>query len=138
MKALTDPYLIALGIPLILIFCGAMARKLVRGSQWQRTDFFLAVELALAAMAAALVYIFDLATLTASDAGTASLASQRMMATASFLALCFFSLLWVLAVHQDWERRTQNPKGQFVWLAIIANLVGVGLLTTFVLFVKGV
>jgi len=135
---LANPYLIALGIPLILIFSGALAKKLVRGSGWQRADFFLGVELSLAAMASALVYVFDLARLATPGTPSLPSVSQRMMATASFLALCFFLLLWVLSVHQDWEKRVQNPNGQFVWLAIIANLVGAGLLAAFVLFVKGI
>lgn len=138
MRTLTNPYLIALGIPLILILSGALARKLVRGSEWQRADFFLGVELSLAAMASALVYVFDLARLTTADAAPTPSVSERMVATASFLALCFFLLLWVLSAHQDWEKRVQNPNGQFLWLAIIANLVGAGLLAAFVLFVKGV
>lgn len=138
MRALTNPYLIALGIPLILIFSGALAKKLVRGSEWQRADFFLGVELSLAAMASALVYVFDLARLTTADKAALPTVSERMIATASFLALCFFLLLWVLSVHQDWEKRVQNQNGQFVWLAIIANLIGAGLLAAFVLFVKGV
>lgn len=135
---LTNPYLIALGIPLILIFCGGLAKKLVRGSAWQRSDFFLGVELSLAAMAAALVYVFDLAKLTVQQTGAPSSLPQKIAAAASFLALCFFLLLWILSTHQDWEKRSQNPRGQFVWLALIANLVGAGLLATFVLFVKGV
>lgn len=135
---LTNPYIIALGIPLILIFCGALAKKLVRGTTWQRSDFFLGVELSLAAMASALVYVFDLAKLTCIPPPTPSSLPQKIAATATFLALCFFLLLWILSTHQDWEKRTQNPNGQFVWLAIIANLIGAGLLTAFVLFVKGV
>jgi hypothetical protein len=135
---LTNPYLIALGIPLVLIFCGAFAKKLVRGSAWKRSDFFLGVELSLAAMASALVYVFDLSKLTGSQSASGVSVPGKMAATASFLALCFFLLLWVLSTHQDWEKRSQNPKGQFVWLAIITNIIGAGLLAAFVLFVKGV
>lgn len=135
---LTNPYLIALGIPLVLIISGAMAKKLVRGSAWQRSDFFLGVELSLAAMASALVYIFDLTQAAQAQAASAGQAPQKITATASFLALCFFILLWVLSTHQDWEQRSQNPRGQFVWLVVIANLVGAGLLAAFVLYVKGV
>lgn len=135
---LTNPYLIAIGIPLLLIFSGAFAKKLVRGSNWESRDFFLGVELCLAAMAAALVFVFDLSKLTSIQASTASSVMQTMVATASFLALCFFLLLWILSIHQDWERRSQNPKGQLLWLGIIANLIGAGLIAAFVLLVKGV
>jgi hypothetical protein len=135
---LTNRYLIALGIPMILILSGALAKKLVRGSGWLRSDFFLGVELSLAAMASALVYVFDLAQLSTSPASIASTLPSKIAATASFLALCFFLLLWILSTHQDWERRSQNPRGQTVWLGILANLVGAGLLAAFVLLVKGI
>jgi len=135
---LTNPYLIALGIPVVLIVSGALAKKLVRGSTWQRADFFLGVELALAAMASALVHVFDLAKLTGSQASTVASIPQKVAATASFLAICFFLLLWILSTHQDWERRTQNPQGQLIWLGLLVNLVGAALLAAFVLFVKGV
>jgi len=89
-------------------------------------------------MASALVYVFDLAKLTQSQAVTSASIPQKIAATASFLALCFFLLLWILSTHQDWEKRSQNPNGQLVWIGLIANLVGAGLLAAFVLFVKGV
>ncbi|MCX5890310.1 MAG: hypothetical protein NTY36_12750 [Deltaproteobacteria bacterium] len=135
---LTNPYLIALVIPMVLIFSGALAKKLVRGSAWQTSDFFLGKELSLATMASALVYVFDLSKLSMSQSVTVSSLNNKIVATASFLALCFFLLLWILATHQDWEKRSQNPRGQFVWLGIITNLVGAGLLSAFVLFVKGI
>jgi len=134
---LTNQYLIALGIPVILLASGALAKKLVRGTAWKRTDFFLGVEFTLSAMSAALVYFFDLAKL-ASATPPLTTASPKIAATASFLALCFFLLLWVLSTHQDWEKRTQNVKGQIIWLAVISNLIGGGLLAAFVLIVKGV
>jgi len=131
-------YLIALGIPIILIICGAFAKKLVRGSKFQRSDFFLGIELCLAAMASALVYIFDLAKISPSQSTNANSLSPKITATGFFLALCFFLLLSVMSTHQDWEQRSQNRKGQFIWLAIIANLIGAGLLAAFVLLVKGI
>ena len=135
---LTNPYLIALGIPLILIVSGALAKKLVRGSAWQPSDFFLGVELSLASMASALVYVFDLSKLSSSTATPSNPLDSQIAATATFLALCFFLLLCVLSTHQDWERRIQNPRGQIIWLGGITNLIGASLLAAFVLFVKGV
>ena len=133
-----NSYIIALGIPLILIVCGALAKKLVRGSAWQKSDFFLGVELSLAAMASGLVYIFDLAKLANAPPPNLNHVDNKMVATATFLAFCFFLLLVVLTVHQDWEKRTQNPTGQFFWLGIVTNLIGAGLLAAFVLYVKGI
>lgn len=146
---LTNPYLIAIGIPAILILCGAFARKLVRGTQWQVTDFFLGVELSLAALASALVHLFDISKIvvvpptpatpaTSSIAPDVAVVSNQMAATASFLAVTFFLMLWILSIHQDWEKRTNHVRGQVFWLGIACNSVGAGLFASFVLFVKGV
>jgi hypothetical protein len=134
---LTNPYFIAVGIPLLLILCGALAKKLVRGSEWEVSDFFLGVELALSAMAAALVYVFDLAKLSSHNPIPLDL-HQQITATSTFVAFSFFLLLWLMTAHQDWEKRSENKKGQVIWLVIVANFVGAALLTSFVLFVKGV
>jgi hypothetical protein len=135
---LTNAYVMALGIPLILILSGALAKKLVRGSTWQASDFFLGVELSLAAMASSLVYIFDLAKIAAASTKGSVPVDNKIAATASFLALCFFLLLWVMSTHQDWEKRNQNQRGQIIWLGLIANLIGAGLVAAFVLYVKGI
>lgn len=132
----TNPYLIALVIPLILIASGAFAKKLVRGSDWQLSDFFLGVDLSLTAMGSALLYVFDLTNSTMETEATS--VNSKLTATASFLAVCFFLLLWILSAHQDWERRTSNRMGQIVWLGIISNATGIGLFAAFVILVKGV
>jgi len=135
---LNNPYIIALGIPLILMISGALAKKLVRGSKWERFDFFLGVEFTLATMSSALIYIFDLVKLGLQPSVGSSSLMNKLAATASFIALTFFLLLWVLSTHQDWVKRNNNPRGQIIWLGIIANLIGAGLLAAFVLWVKGV
>lgn len=133
-----NPYVPALVIPLLFIFCGAFAKKLVRGSAWQQSDFFLGVELCLAAVASGLIYGFGLAKLPVDQSGMVASLSGKITAIAIFLAICFFILLLVLAIHQDWLKKPQNPRGQFVWLAIVGNLIGAGLLAAFVIFVTGV
>jgi hypothetical protein len=123
-------------VPIILILSSALAKKLVRGTSWSRVDFFLGVELSLAAMAAGLINFFDLSkslTQVASAAASGNIASNGV-----FLAICFFLLLWVLATHQDWEKRAQDVAGQVLWLGIVCNLVGAGLMISFILLVKGI
>jgi hypothetical protein len=63
---------------------------------------------------------------------------KNLAATGAFLSVCFFILLWVLSTHQDWGKRSDNLSGQKLWLGVISNLIGAGLMTAFVLFVKGV
>lgn len=135
---LTNSHLIALGIPLILLLCGALAKKLVRGGGWKCSDFFLGVELALAALGSAMVYFYDLQKLGATPTLSPLPIGDKVGATASFLAIAFFLLLWVLSTHQDWEGRTQNRRGQILWLGFICNGVGIALFFSFVMLVKGV
>lgn len=134
---LTNSYLIALGIPLILVACGAIAKKLVRGTKWQASDFYLGVELALSSLGSALVHFFDLQKQTMTS-NTQSPPSGDIAATASFLAISFFLLLWILSTHQDWEKKPQNTTGQKIWLLGVTNTVGILLFASFVLLVKGV
>jgi hypothetical protein len=61
-----------------------------------------------------------------------------MAATASFLIIAFFLLLWVLSTHQDWEGQTQNPRRQIMWLGLICNAIGIALFAAFVMLVKGI
>ena len=135
----TNPYFIAVGIPFFLLLCGAFAKKLVRGSSWQRKDFYLGVEFTLAAMSSALVYIFDLIKLHATPGIIDTAATMnKIAATATFIASAFFLLLLVLSIHQDWEGRIDRPHAQLLRLGGLANLVGAGLLAIFILVVKGV
>lgn len=128
---LGNSYVTAMVVPIVLIMCSAVAKKLVRGSAWHRTDFFLGVELSLAAMAAGIVNFLDLS--KPAIAGTQPISPQQTTGTAVFLALCFFLLLWILSTHQDWEKRTQNVRGQIIWLGLISHLVGAGLMIAFIL-----
>ena len=138
MVLFTNPYLIALGIPIVLLASGAFAKKLVRGSSWERFDFFLGVEFTLAAMSSALIYVFDLVKLGSNNPTIPNALMNKFAATAAFIALAFFLLLWILSTHQDWQRRNNNPRGQIFWLGVVANIIGAGLLATFVLLVKGI
>ena len=104
----------------------------------ERFDFFLGVEFTLAAMSSALIYIFDLVKIGNNSQTGSSLVMNKFAATATFIAITFFLLMWILSTHQDWQRRNNNPKGQILWLGIIANLVGAGLLAAFVLWIKGI
>jgi hypothetical protein len=130
---LTNRYVVAVGIPLLLLLCGALAKKLVRGGGWRANDFFLGVELSLASLGSAMVYFYDLQKLP-----PALNIGDKIGATATFLAISFFLLLWVLSTHQDWEARTTNRRGQIFMLGVLSNGVGVTLFAGFVLIVKGV
>jgi hypothetical protein len=133
---LTNRYVIALVVPVVLILSSAFARKLVRGSPWVRSDFFLGVQLSLAAIAAALTNFLDLS--KAAAAGTAQIDANSLAKNGAFLAICFFLLLVVLATHQEWENKIQTPTAQFWWLGAFCNVIGAGLLVAFIILVKGI
>lgn len=135
---LNNPYLVAVGIPLLLMLCGALAKKLVRGAGWKKNDFFLGVELSLASLGSAMVYFYDLQKLPVANQPLVANVGDKIGATATFLAISFFLLLLVLSTHQDWESRTTNPKGQVLMLGVLSNGVGIALFAVFVLLVKGV
>lgn len=88
---LTNSYLIALGIPLLLVVCGALAKKLVRGTGWRSSDFFLGVELALASIGSAMVYFFELQKQTAGQKVASAAIGNSVGTTASFVTITFFS-----------------------------------------------
>jgi hypothetical protein len=125
-------YFVAVGIPLIMILSGALAKKLVRGSAWRASDFFLGMQLALAAMGSSLIFVSELA--RAADAQTVQ---TKVLIAGLFTVACFFLLFLVMALHQDWEKKPQNRRGQVVWLGGLCNFIGIALLAGFVLFVKG-
>ena len=130
-------YFVALIVPIVLLFCGAIAKKLVRGTGWVQKDFFLGVELTLAAMSSGLLYFFELVPF-ASIGSVTPPSPNKVAATALFVIVCFFLLLSILSTHQDWENKPSNTKGQFARLALFSNGVGASLMCAFSLLVKGV
>lgn len=133
---LENQYIVALVVPIVLILSSAFAKKLVRGSSWTRSDFFLGVELSLAAIAAALTNFLDVS--KAAEAGIVKIDANNIAKNGAFLAICFFLLLVILATHQEWEKKVQAPKAQFWWLGAFCNSIGAGLLISFIILVKGI
>lgn len=133
-QAFSHPAVVAVLIPTILLMAGAFAKRLVRATGWKWQDFYLGVEFALAAISSALLYIFDLVR----DLGnqSAPYVKDKLSVTALFLCVTFLLLLYVLSVHQDWEKKVDSWIKR-LRLGVEANLIGAGLLAAFVLLVKG-
>jgi hypothetical protein len=142
----TNRYFVAVGIPLLLILLGAIARKLIRATPWLRDDFFLGVDLAIAAISSGLIYTSDLLAAKQAASGCSTDACRSVLATAderlvrnsSFLVIALILFLLILAMHQDDGRLTGNLRRQTLVLGVASNLIGVGLLALFILAVKGV
>jgi len=142
----TNRYFIAAGIPFLLIFLGAISRKLIRAKPWIRDDFYLGVDLSIAAISAGLIYNFELITAkeAASGCSTESCraliasADTRLLGNAGFLVAALILFLLVLSFHQDNPGNAGTSRKQFVYLGIVSNVIGVGLIALFTLVVKGV
>jgi hypothetical protein len=141
---LANPYFAAIGIPLILLISRAFARKLVRGSRWKREDFFLGIPSTFAAISVELLHIFELIRLISMAENTAlPTLTDQLIAEICFLVLTLLFLLAILSIHQDWEDLGKNPdnkvrRRQFIWLGVVSNFIGSGLIFSFVVFIKGV
>jgi len=132
-----NPIFIAIGIPIIFLIAGGFAKKIVRGSNWEFSDFYLGVESTLSSMTAALIFIFELAKTPKSSSEITTEISNQLISTTSFIAIAFFLLLFVIATHQSWEFRNDKPRAKFWLLGIVCNFIGSGLMTLFVLMIKG-
>jgi dipeptide/tripeptide permease len=137
---LANRYFIALIIPLALLLIGAVAKKLVRGTAWVRSDFWLGMDLALAGMSAGFIYLYELvrASSGAPPVQQSSTLVNKLLVDTGFLVVSCLGLLWVLALHQDHERNTGRPAAQFWLLAVVGNGVGALILVVFIVVVKGV
>ncbi len=117
---------LAFGVPLIFVFMSAMGKKLVRG-QWMRQDCYLGCELTLAALSADILHSVESIRARAFEASISALL---------FAALSFGIYLWLLTLHQDWERPGQPAKAQMWRLGLVSNLAGIVLFATFVFLIR--
>lgn len=117
----------AFAIPVILILVTAVTRKIVRGrSPFRPSDFFLGLDLTLAAFSSAAVNILEL-----NQAGRQNLAW--------YLVLTFIVFILQMAIHQEWgdqipanEVSAVTSRRQVTLLGLLANIVGVALLGFFI------
>jgi hypothetical protein len=132
-KLLTHQYTAAVLIPILLIICGAFSKKLVRGTEWKRSDFFMGIDLTLAALASSLINASELL-----HANQQNLSLAKVVTNTSYIPIAFFIFFIVLCTHQDWEQKPQNKIGQWLWLGVFCNLIGTVLMVSFIVIVKGI
>ncbi len=113
----------ALLIPFIIILVGGIAKKLARGTGWERKDFFFGIELSLSSISGGLTVLFD-----------SSINANKAQNTGLFIAICFGFFIYVLSLHQEHEGTT--PQREYGWLTFFANLIGIGLMTLLVFWIE--
>jgi uncharacterized membrane protein len=116
-----------------LILCVAIGQKLIRGNGWIRSDFYRGLDLAMTAFGLGVVHCYDLRKLGATELLSNASFAAKVGAAATFVLIAFCVLLVVLSIHQDWQSRDDHPRGQLIWLGLIANSVGFALLGSLVL-----
>lgn len=124
-----NPWIVGICVPLIFLVSGGFAKKLVRGTPWRADDFYFGVESTLSSMASGLVYIYDLAK-------DPHVGPEKYTATTTFIVVSFFLLLLVIATHQTWESNPSIVKRN-LYLGVLCNIIGSGLMMAFVILVKG-
>jgi phosphatidylserine synthase len=118
---------IAFGIPIALIFVTAITRKIARNTPPLWDDFYLGVELTLAAFLTAAVNVVD------------PNAPHTGQTAVWYIIVCFLLFMLQVFFFQDWSTRGDRSDKwkQILILGILSNLVGILLLGSFVLLKIG-
>lgn len=132
---LSNRYVVSIGVPVILLLAGSLAKKLTRGPGWKQEDFYLGVEFTLAALSSSLMYVVDLG---GAPPPHPAPDVSKLVSAGVFSIVTFVLLLVVLSFHQDWEVAERRGRSQFWILVVFCNFVGFGLLAAFTLMIKGV
>ena len=132
MEIFGNRYVIALGIPLIFLLAGGFSKKLVYGG-WKWEYFFLGTEGTLAAISSSLVYLAELTQQTK----TQSVQSGIVLGSVGFLAIALILLLILLGFQQDWEKNKTSWLHTLLW-GVISNILGLGSLAVFLIWLKGI
>ncbi len=129
-------YIVGIGVPLILAMFGVLGRKLIRkGPGWKREDFYIGVELTIAALANGLVSSCDLLKIPTGVLPQTMVGYAVASAVVTFFG--FFMFLYLLSVHQDWESNDVDLKRRFIWLGLVSNVIGLGTLIASTVLIPG-
>jgi hypothetical protein len=105
----------------VLILVSAMTKKIIRGpkSPFRPEDFYLGVDLTLAAFSAAAVNVIDVGAKGGEN-------------LAWFFAFTFIIFILQLAFHQEWAGLPETSIKPMILLGFFANGIGVTLLGVFI------
>lgn len=132
------PWVLGVGLPVLLIFGVAGLKKLVRGpSGFVRTDFYQGIELCWAVLGVAVLFFYDALRSFALEEVSASRLAIALIWNTILLVVTVFATIFVATQHQELES-SQNVRREIVVLGVICNLVGVLLFMWFVVGIKGV
>lgn len=135
MAILVNKYIIAFVVPIVLIVCGGVIKKLVRGTpSWRANDFYLGIEMLFAAFTSAIFNIISVSNVANTNLSSQSAThTQLILESAIFLVFAFFMLLVVMGIHQWQENSGNDGRGKIIWMGYICNAIGTSVLAVFYL-----
>lgn len=119
-------------VPIVFILVGAVGKKIVRATPFQRSDFFMGVELTLASMSAQLLYLIETSQQAINNSSV--LSAESFLMTGGLLVITLLVLMILFAVHQS--NINSSALKQYLALTLFSNSMGIVLMLTFVVFVK--
>ncbi len=132
------PWVLGVGLPVLLIFGVAALKKLVRGpTGFVRADFYQGIELCWAVLGVALLHYYDVLRSYAAKEVTAPTMAIALISNTILLVITVCTTIGVATQHQELEG-SENVRRQIVVLGVICNLIGVLLFAWFVIGIKGV
>jgi len=132
---------LSLAIPAAFLLITGIVKSLVR-TELTWGNFYLGLDAALAALANGIVNVVDIVRNVecgdqVATAAAATARQSRTYFTAAFICIAFFVLLIVMMIHQRQEsaktpvERMKNRWKRGIWLGLVANLIGSGMLLLF-------
>lgn len=110
----------AFAIPFVLILVSGFTRKIIRGkSPFRPSDFYLGLDLTLAAFSSAAVNILEI-----NPTGRGNLAW--------YFVFTFIIFMLQLAIHQEWGGPPASSRKQIILLGFLSNGIGIALLGFFI------
>ena len=133
---------LSLLVPILFLIVGAAGKKLVRGSAWQRSDWYLGPEFSLSMIPTSLMFCVDrVRTLDgiAADAVNQIHASHVQIGYSLFTAAISLAVyIGLLSLHQDWEAEADRLRLKTFLLGIVSNGIALALFLSFSIYVQGI
>lgn len=142
MEWLADKYVCAVGIPLIFFLVGGFVKAIVRMKPgdpfWQEDDWYLGLDASLANLATCMIAFAEISRAILDRQAWNPVMAVQLAKLATFSTATFFVLIAVLLMHKAYEDSSITSDTKSVCLVGVSNALALGVLFTFIVFVKGV
>jgi len=126
-----SPLLPGLIVPIVFILLGAFCKKIVRSGSFVRDDFFMGIELTLAAFSLELIFLIETFQKSIKSSNE-QISGQTLLHMSVSLLITFVVLIIVFAMHQSYTKPSVSAKMQYLSLTFFSNLLGSFTMISFV------